>query len=73
MTAKYIVGEMHQYEWYPKDLPNLYIQRVDEDGTIWSIPVDENNMDYRAYLEWCEEGNVPETYEPPVATESEEN
>ena len=26
------------------------IQRTDADGKIWSIPVDESNSDYQAYL-----------------------
>jgi hypothetical protein len=25
----------------------------------WSIPFDENNSDYIAYLAWCAEGNTP--------------
>lgn len=69
MTIRYIVGEMHQYEWYPKHLPNLYIQRIDEDGTVWSIPVDEGNVDYREYLAWIAEGNEPEPYVVPVTPE----
>jgi hypothetical protein len=32
--------------------------RTDADGTIWSIPFDESNSDYQAYLAWCAEGNV---------------
>ena len=28
-----------------------YIERTDLDGKIWSIPMDENNGDYQAYLE----------------------
>lgn len=27
-----------------------YIQRTDEDGKIWSIPINESNSDYQAYL-----------------------
>ena len=26
------------------------IKRTDPDGSIWSIPVDESNSDYQAYL-----------------------
>ncbi len=26
------------------------IQRIDEDGKVWSIPIDETNSDYQAYL-----------------------
>jgi hypothetical protein len=29
------------------------------------IPDDPANMDYQAYLEWCEAGNKPESYIPP--------
>ena len=27
-----------------------YIERTDEDGKVWSIPMDESNSDYQAYL-----------------------
>lgn len=36
------------------------VQRL-SDGAF--IPFDENNGDYRAYLEWLSEGNVPEPAE----------
>ena len=29
------------------------------------IPVDEGNGDYRAYLEWCAEGNTPDPADIP--------
>ena len=32
--------------------------RTDADGTIWSIPFDESNSDYQAYLAWVALGNV---------------
>lgn len=71
MAERYIVGEMHQFEWYPKHLPNLHIQRIDDDGTVWHIPSDEGNSDYQAFLAWCDEGNTPEPYVPPeVSNES---
>tara|TARA_R100001126_G_scaffold64846_1_gene37091 strand:+ start:577 stop:765 length:189 start_codon:yes stop_codon:yes gene_type:complete len=28
-----------------------------------SIPLDEDNMDYREYLEWVAEGNTPDPYD----------
>jgi len=27
-----------------------YVLRTDEDGTVWSIPLDPANSDYQAYL-----------------------
>ncbi len=33
-----------------------------------SIPADPANVDYAAYLRWCEEGNTPEPYVEPVPT-----
>jgi|TARA_R110000765_G_scaffold341505_1_gene431596 hypothetical protein len=26
----------------------------------WCIPIDPTNTDYQSYLEWVEEGNMPE-------------
>jgi hypothetical protein len=28
----------------------FYIQRTDPDGKVWSIPMNESNSDYQAYL-----------------------
>jgi hypothetical protein len=28
-----------------------YIEKTDEDGKVWSIPMVEGNSDYEAYLE----------------------
>jgi hypothetical protein len=36
----------------------------DADGA--SIPPDEANTDYRAYLAWVAEGNMPNPYVPPA-------
>lgn len=38
------------------------IKRFDEDGTVWTIPLDSGNIDYQAYLAWVEEGNEPGVY-----------
>ena len=27
-----------------------YLERIDEDGKVWSIPMNEANSDYAAYL-----------------------
>jgi len=31
------------------------IRMTDESGQIWSVPIDEANSDYKAYLIWLEE------------------
>jgi hypothetical protein len=33
------------------------IRMTDESGQIWSVPIDETNSDYKAYLIWLEEQN----------------
>lgn len=62
---RYIYGDLSQYEWYPSHLDGHYLQRIDEDGTIWSIPFDSANGDYKNYLLWLEEGNEPEPWVNP--------
>lgn len=39
------------------------IIRVEDNA---QIPLDEGNMDYRAYLKWIEEGNTPIPADPVV-------
>lgn len=39
--AKYKVIEMSDYS---------YVERTDDDGKVWAIPMDETNSDYQAYL-----------------------
>lgn len=38
-------------------LDKKVIQKIDEDGTVWSIPTDPANSDYQAYLAQLEEGD----------------
>ena len=39
------------------------IKRIDEDGKVWSIPIDPANSDYQRYLRWLEN---PEAEETPI-------
>ena len=34
------------------------VKRILDDGTITSIPMDENNTDYIEYLEWAKSNTV---------------
>ena len=36
------------------------INRINDDGSLTSIPVDESNRDYQEYLEWVAEGGQVE-------------
>ena len=36
------------------------IKKIDDSGKEWIVPVDEDNTDYREYLEWVAEGNTIE-------------
>jgi len=44
---------------YNKDIDdnNISINAV-IDGQTWSVPLDPNNTDYQAILEWVAEGNT---------------
>lgn len=36
-----------------------YVLRTDEDGTVWSIPLDPANSDYQAYLATLAANSAP--------------
>jgi hypothetical protein len=38
------------YEEYTTNEGNLFIKRINDDGTTSFIPVDETNSDYQEYL-----------------------
>ena len=42
---------MIEYEIMTSDLGVDFIQRTDENGTVWDIPTDPSNSDYQAYLD----------------------
>lgn len=48
-----------EYAW---GFNNWVIIRAEDGATI---PLDEGNADYQAYLAWAEAGGVPDPYEPP--------
>jgi hypothetical protein len=37
----------------------LEITKINEDGSLLSIPEDSNNTDYQQYQKWVAEGNTP--------------
>ena len=43
----------------PRNNENSFIYR---DSDMACIPFDEANNDYKEYLKWVEEGNIPEEY-----------
>lgn len=47
---------------HPDTNETAAIQRTDTDGTIWSIPLDSNNSDYKRYLRWLENPEAEETH-----------
>jgi len=44
---------------YNKNIDNKNVSiNANIDGIIWSIPLDENNVQYKAILEWVADGNT---------------
>ena len=35
------------------------INKINDDGSLTSIPVNKDNKDYQEYLKWLEKGNTP--------------
>ena len=63
--VRYIEGDLTQYPWCPPNIPELarYIERINNDGTVSSIPPDPLNVDFVEYELWLANGNTPEPYE----------
>ena len=49
-------------------LSNFYnrVIRTNEDGSITSFPMSEENTDYQQYLKWLEAGNTPTPADEPT-------
>ena len=49
------------YKLYKDIIDNRIVSvfKTNSDGTVLSIPFDEANTDYQAYLKWVAEGNTP--------------
>ena len=45
---------MTKYEHIKNEFDE-FVRRTDDDGSIWSIPIDPANSDYQAYLEHLRE------------------
>jgi phosphorylcholine metabolism protein LicD len=39
---------------------------ISDDGLQIGIPRDPENLDYQAFLQWEQDGNTPERYQPPA-------
>jgi hypothetical protein len=49
---------MTTYTVIKDELNRESIQRVDEDGKVWSIPCDLSNFDYQGYLKSLDEAST---------------
>ena len=52
---------MVTYTIYKNSFDETMVQRTDDNGQVWSIPCDERNSDYQAYLAYVANGNQTPT------------
>ena len=57
------------YEIITNELGDELITRTDSDGKVWTIPADEGNADYQAYLKSLD-GSIVEPVTPGAVDES---
>lgn len=48
------------YKLFNISLGGQFVIRINDNACI---PFDPNNVDYQAFLRWCDEGNTPEPAE----------
>ena len=48
---------MTTYREVTNEMGLTYIEKTEDDGKIWMVPIDEANSDYQAYLKFLEENN----------------
>ena len=51
---------MTTYKVIQSEFSPSCVQRIDADGKVWSIPMDEANSDYQRYLRWLENPDAEE-------------
>ena len=42
------------------DENGTYVKKTDSNGIVWSVPINEGNSDYQAYLRWLENPEAEE-------------
>ena len=48
---------MITYKEVANEMGLTYIEKTEDDGKIWMVPIDESNSDYQVYLKHLEENN----------------
>ena len=45
---------MTTYKEVTNEVGVTFIEKTEDDGKIWLVPIDESNSDYQRYLAWLE-------------------